>query len=312
MISCVTLAILFHSMSGNENTIHIFKGEEMSIIGDDFSSSYSSMKSLVTLNPKTPSRKSDVRPGSSKNDELYAETTFDGDDNEDLPRNSRYTNNGHRSSNSINSDMGGADETPSARRVDFSIYQIDEEGGQRIEDKESDSQLMDQGSSRQTEDDALYEDSGRYHLMEEKLQGQGHEEESDTSIEYRDRENDAKEDMQEEVEETEGNENMEESAEESAGEGVAIDGENGEEGEIAEGDNRPDDNKANEGRETQMSQMKGEDSGESHFREESAVEESDRQREHEEEENEKVSGTEEGTADGENEEERKDRSDQEE
>ena len=243
----------------------------MSIMGDDVSSSYTTMKSMVTLRSKSSSRKSDAKPGSSGNAEHYAETKFGGEeDSEDLSRSSINTNYDRGSSSSVHSDVDDADETPSARRADFSIYQIDEEEGGRREDKESGSQLM--------------------------SRIQGHEEGSDAEIGGSNREKDGKEDMQEEMEETKGNESMKESDEESTGEGLESDRESGEEGEMAEDDNRTDGNKANEGRETQMSQIKGGESDENHLREESTVEESNKQKEHP-----RVGGAEEGIFGGENE-----------
>jgi len=128
-------------LHSNRKQLESNEGEEILKDGDHLSSSLSSLGSSATLRSKVPNRKKQSRPGSSKSEELYAETNFGGDESGYMDKNPRYSRNDNSSddSSASSSDEDGAEKVPSSRGVEFSVYQIDEEEGraniERSEDK---------------------------------------------------------------------------------------------------------------------------------------------------------------------------------
>ena len=114
------------------------------------------------------------------NNKRYAETKFDGEDDEEVSRSSRYNKDDSTSSDSSSSDEDDVDKAPSARSTEFSVYEIDEAEGE--DSREVSSQFMGMELSKQ-DDYARDGESGHDGHTEEQFQGQGYEEEPDINLE---------------------------------------------------------------------------------------------------------------------------------
>ena len=150
---------------------------------DDLSSSRSSLGSSATLRSKAPNRKNQSRPGSSKSEELYAETNFGGVE-------SGYSRNERSSDESSNSssDEDGAEKAPSSGGAEFSVYQIDEEEGR--------------ASIKMSEDKMGYNQavSGKLSMEAKVYVQQGYEEDDDVHVDDNDGDYESKADMPEKME----------------------------------------------------------------------------------------------------------------